>query len=107
MPNVSSEAIRVRAFALWEADGRPDGRTLDYWLAAEQALSNEADAAPLGAADAEPETPPATVTGTSPTKAASHEKGKPAAKVAVQPAVPARTTRASKSRSPSTHATGR
>jgi hypothetical protein len=27
--------IRLRAFALWEADGKPDGRDTEYWFAAE------------------------------------------------------------------------
>ena len=25
------QEIRERAYALWEADGRPDGRDLEYW----------------------------------------------------------------------------
>ncbi|MFN7972537.1 MAG: DUF2934 domain-containing protein [Acidobacteriota bacterium] len=28
--------IRRRAYELWEAAGRPDGRAVDHWLAAEQ-----------------------------------------------------------------------
>jgi len=30
------QVISVRAYALWEAEGRPDGRALNHWLAAEQ-----------------------------------------------------------------------
>ena len=30
--------IEERAYALWEADGRPEGRALDYWLQAEQEI---------------------------------------------------------------------
>jgi hypothetical protein len=26
---------RVRAYAIWEAEGRPEGRAVDHWLAAE------------------------------------------------------------------------
>jgi hypothetical protein len=33
------QAIRERAHALWEADGRPEGRELDYWLKAEEELA--------------------------------------------------------------------
>ena len=33
-------AIRERAFALWEADGRPEGREMDYWLQAERELAD-------------------------------------------------------------------
>lgn len=32
------QVIRERAYALWEADGRPEGRERDYWLQAEQEL---------------------------------------------------------------------
>lgn len=32
------EAIRRRAYALWEADGRPEGRDDDYWHRAEREL---------------------------------------------------------------------
>jgi Protein of unknown function (DUF2934) len=28
--------IEERAYSLWESDGRPEGRDLDYWLQAEQ-----------------------------------------------------------------------
>jgi hypothetical protein len=31
--------IRVRAYHLWEADGRPDGRDLEFWEQARQSLS--------------------------------------------------------------------
>jgi hypothetical protein len=30
--------IEEHAYSLWEADGRPDGRALEYWLRAEQAF---------------------------------------------------------------------
>jgi hypothetical protein len=29
------QAIRERAYQIWEAEGRPDGKELDYWLRAE------------------------------------------------------------------------
>jgi Protein of unknown function (DUF2934) len=32
------DAIRRRAYALWEADGRPHGRDDEYWHRAERAL---------------------------------------------------------------------
>jgi hypothetical protein len=35
--------IRVRAYHLWEANGRPEGRDLEFWEQARQTLSqNEA-----------------------------------------------------------------
>jgi hypothetical protein len=49
--------ILERANALWEADGRPEGRDLDYWLQAEeeivtQSVAGEED--PFEALDHEP-----------------------------------------------------
>jgi hypothetical protein len=29
------QAIRERAYQIWEEEGRPDGTDLDYWLGAE------------------------------------------------------------------------
>jgi len=34
-----SSAVRQRAYELWEQDGRPEGREVDYWLMAEAELS--------------------------------------------------------------------
>ena len=39
------QAIRERAYALWEQDGRPDGKALEYWLRAEAEMSRSADEA--------------------------------------------------------------
>jgi hypothetical protein len=33
--------IEEHAYSLWEADGRPEGRALEYWLRAEQAVSEQ------------------------------------------------------------------
>jgi hypothetical protein len=52
--------IEERAHALWEADGRPEGRALDYWLQAEQEFVTESIAGeedPLAGIDQEPEGP--------------------------------------------------
>ena len=38
MDEEAKQIIRERAHALWEADGRPEGRDLAYWLRAEQEL---------------------------------------------------------------------
>jgi hypothetical protein len=48
--------IEERAYALWEADGRPDGRALDYWLQAEQEIVTQSMAGeedPLAGIDQE------------------------------------------------------
>ena len=40
MSITTEEHIRVRAYHLWEADGRPDGRDLEFWERAQQSLAN-------------------------------------------------------------------
>jgi hypothetical protein len=48
--------IEECAHALWEADGRPEGRALDYWLCAEQEIMNQSIAGeedPLAGIDQE------------------------------------------------------
>jgi Protein of unknown function (DUF2934) len=37
----SKEAIRARARELWEQQGRPTGRDLEFWLQAERELSED------------------------------------------------------------------
>jgi hypothetical protein len=32
----TEQVISARAYALWEEEGRPDGRALSHWLAAER-----------------------------------------------------------------------
>jgi hypothetical protein len=34
-----ADRIRQRAFELWERDGRPEGRDMDYWFRAEAELT--------------------------------------------------------------------
>ncbi len=38
---INDNLIRVRAHELWEADGRPEGQGVDYWLRAEQELAHQ------------------------------------------------------------------
>lgn len=45
MTDISEDDIRLRAYALWEADGRPDGSHDAHWLQALQELTEEANAA--------------------------------------------------------------
>jgi DUF2934 family protein len=33
--------IRERAYAIWEKEGRPDGKSLEHWLRAEAEMGNE------------------------------------------------------------------
>jgi len=32
---ISDEQVRARAYAIWEQEGRPEGKSLDHWLQAE------------------------------------------------------------------------
>lgn len=41
MAEPTEEAIRERAYQLWLSEGKPDGREVDHWLAARQALLHE------------------------------------------------------------------
>ena len=41
MPQERDHAIRERAYAIWEQDGRPEGRSLDHWSRAEAEISIE------------------------------------------------------------------
>ncbi|MDB5539201.1 MAG: hypothetical protein JWQ89_928 [Devosia sp.] len=41
MPDIKHDKIRDRAYALWEADGSPEGMDKQYWERAERELSEE------------------------------------------------------------------
>jgi len=41
---ITTEIISARAFTLWDQAGRPLGRDLEYWLAAESQLKQETQA---------------------------------------------------------------
>jgi hypothetical protein len=34
MPDNKEQALRERAYAIWEREGRPDGKDPDHWLRA-------------------------------------------------------------------------
>ena len=36
------ERIRARAYAIWEQEGRPDGRHLEHWLEAKRLVAADA-----------------------------------------------------------------
>ncbi len=40
MRSASEDQIRQKAYELWEADGRPEGRDEDYWFRSARALEN-------------------------------------------------------------------
>jgi Protein of unknown function (DUF2934) len=39
-PAAREQAIRERAYAIWEEEGRPDGRDQDHWLRAEAEIGS-------------------------------------------------------------------
>ncbi|WP_068955150.1 DUF2934 domain-containing protein [Pararhizobium polonicum] len=52
MTGISEDDIRIRAYALWEADGHPDGSHDTHWLQALRELTEEAGSIPLTPAKA-------------------------------------------------------
>ena len=69
MIHANEEAIRDRAYVIWEREGRPHGRDRDHWLQAAWELAGEEAKA-----------------------AALTKKAKPAAKAARKPARAGKTT---------------
>ncbi|MGV8841488.1 MAG: DUF2934 domain-containing protein [Bauldia sp.] len=50
----TDDEIRLRAYHLWDINGRQDGRDLDYWLQAALELEDVAGAPGGGAVPADP-----------------------------------------------------
>lgn len=57
IPTISEDAVRTRAYLMWEADGRPDGRAEHYWglAAAEVAVPGKPKRAAASKAKPAPE----------------------------------------------------
>lgn len=47
MHNPDEQAIRERAYAIWEAAGRPDGQQNDHWQQAQADLQANAATVPM------------------------------------------------------------
>lgn len=95
------DRIRQRAYELWEAEGRPDGRDADHWeRARRQVMEQDGEGAAIktGAAT---EAPPL---GVEPITTAANESAKPAA--AIEKAVPAKKTVVKKAAAPAKAAAG-
>ena len=75
MTERDDDLIKKRAYALWEAEGRPEGRHDTHWDQALRELSDGDDTAVLG--KPESETPPAD----GPSPAAEPDKSAPALSV--------------------------
>jgi len=43
MAQKTQDRIREEAYRLWENDGRPEGKEMDYWLAAEKKIGGSAN----------------------------------------------------------------
>jgi hypothetical protein len=69
MNTAIEERIRTRAYDLWEAEGRPEGREVDHWLQAVQELVEERSA--VGVAAAPRARKPRTVSATTATRSPS------------------------------------
>ncbi len=52
-------AIRERAHALWEQDGRPEGRDTEYWMRAKVVVSDKSEMDSLTAPPPRPGAKPA------------------------------------------------
>ena len=87
--------IRERAFAMWEAAGRPNGRDLEYWLAAESDISEVAAVSPVSAPAPKKTTRKRKTASVAPKKAASTAPKKTTAKAKAtrKPATRTRTTK--------------
>ncbi|RYE87826.1 MAG: DUF2934 domain-containing protein [Hyphomicrobiales bacterium] len=88
----SEDAVRHRAYLLWEADGRPDGQADHYWLKASEPTSDVA-ARPKARATAE-KTAAALKSAKPKVKAAAAKLSAPAVKA--KPAAKAPAAKASK-----------
>ncbi len=63
-------AIRLRAYAIWEAEGRPAGRDHEHWMRAEHELDTTAPPVPVTTDEQIIETPTSAVpTAAAPTSA--------------------------------------
>ena len=58
MSEPSDQAIRERAYTIWEREGRPHGRERDHWLQAVWELSGEAARAAALSSPARPAAKP-------------------------------------------------
>ncbi len=60
-PSGREAAIRARAHARWESEGRPEGRAEDHWLEAERSLGDESPAGgkPDASGETDDDMPPA------------------------------------------------
>lgn len=88
---LSEDAIRQRAYHLWEADGKPDGKADHYWHKASEPLDEKARSkASATASKAAAALKGGNPAETKPTKAKAATKPKAAAAKATAPAIKAK-----------------
>ncbi|MCB9958631.1 MAG: DUF2934 domain-containing protein [Rhodospirillaceae bacterium] len=86
MPSDKKEAIHKKAYEIWEAEGRPDGKHEEHWSRAEQEVDAPKEAAAKPAAPrAKKAAPKAEVEAPKPAP-----KAKAAPKAAAKPKAPAK-----------------
>jgi hypothetical protein len=52
----SEKRIRERAYAIWEQEGRPEGKELEHYLRAKRMLEDESNASPIETPEPSPST---------------------------------------------------
>jgi hypothetical protein len=57
MSEVAENRIRLRAYAIWEREGCPDGRHMEHWFLAKREIEQEAAQAPVTGATSGGESP--------------------------------------------------
>lgn len=50
--SIDEGAVRQRAYAIWEAEGRPDGREWDHWVRASEEVRDSGSVKPRRASRA-------------------------------------------------------
>lgn len=85
MTEISEDDIRLRAYALWESDGRPAGSHDVHWLQALRELTEEAGAS-TGETQKMGDTPKKPAKSSKPKAAAIGEPVRPAARKRSKPA---------------------
>jgi hypothetical protein len=57
MSEDAENTIRLRAYAIWEREGRPEGRHIEHWLLARREIEQETGQAPAAAGSSGGESP--------------------------------------------------
>lgn len=92
MANDRSEALKQKAYEIWEREGRPEGMHDEHWAQAQRELDGEVAEKPKAARSRKkPAAPEETVAVTAEVPVKKTAAAKPAASPAPKPKKPART----------------